>query len=459
MIEQSVVDALIANPSESLNVELKRWIDPTQLAGIEKIAKGALALYNRNGGYLAIGFDNKTRQPDLPNEPSKVQSLFNIDTVQGIISKYAFEPFEIEVAWGKRDGRGYPVIVVPSGVRTPVATKRDLLDGQRVLIREGAIYFRTLASNGTPSTAEARAADWREILDICNDNREVDIAKFLRRHLPGFNTTSLLTPVPTLRERALKVLDYGEARCAEELKNRELSADEKKLLDRGSWSVALVIDPPHLDALPDQHFSAVIGAANPNYTGWPIWLDARFNSNREHQPRVIRNALEYLIVTVSSDFSNKVEFARLDPKGDFFLHRLLIDDAVPSQVTPGTTLDPILAIIRVAEALGVGIAFARSMGWTPEETKLGFACQWTGLAGRSLTSWSRPFETIEGGIAYDNQISSFVEFSLDTPLSALGQFVDQATKELFIAFGGKTIPRQTIDHWVERLFRRQLSGS
>jgi hypothetical protein len=30
MIEESVIEGLIGNPSESLNVEVKRWIDPTQ---------------------------------------------------------------------------------------------------------------------------------------------------------------------------------------------------------------------------------------------------------------------------------------------------------------------------------------------------------------------------------------------------------------------------------------------
>ena len=59
MIEQSVIAGLVGNPSESLTVELKRWIDPTQPAGIEKIVKGALALRNRNGGFFVVGFDDK----------------------------------------------------------------------------------------------------------------------------------------------------------------------------------------------------------------------------------------------------------------------------------------------------------------------------------------------------------------------------------------------------------------
>jgi hypothetical protein len=55
MIEKSMVDGLVGSPSESLNVEIKRWIDPTQIASIEKIAKGVLALRNRNGGFSQAG--------------------------------------------------------------------------------------------------------------------------------------------------------------------------------------------------------------------------------------------------------------------------------------------------------------------------------------------------------------------------------------------------------------------
>jgi predicted HTH transcriptional regulator len=147
MIEKSVIDALITNPSEGLNVEIKRWIHPSQPAGIEKIVKGTLALRNRNGGFFVVGFDDKTLAPDITNEPQNAKELFHVDVIQGIISKYASDPFEIEVAWGERDGRRYPVIVVPSGVKVPVAAKRDFQDGSRTLIRLGTVYFRSLASN------------------------------------------------------------------------------------------------------------------------------------------------------------------------------------------------------------------------------------------------------------------------------------------------------------------------
>lgn len=99
MIDKSIIDGLIANPSASLNVELKRWIDPTQTAGVEKIVKGTLALRNRNGGFFVVGFDDTTLTPDVSNEPPNAKQLFHVDVIQGAISQYASDPFEIEIAW------------------------------------------------------------------------------------------------------------------------------------------------------------------------------------------------------------------------------------------------------------------------------------------------------------------------------------------------------------------------
>src|ERR1035438_72834 len=140
MIERSVIEGIVGNPSESLSVELKRWIDSTQPGGIEKIAKGVLALRNRNGGFFVVGFDDMSLIPDVANEPKNVRELFHVDVIQGIVSKYASDPFEIEIAWGDREGRQYPIIVVPSGVKVPVAAKRDLKVGSRTAIRIGAVY-------------------------------------------------------------------------------------------------------------------------------------------------------------------------------------------------------------------------------------------------------------------------------------------------------------------------------
>ncbi len=81
MVEWSVINGLVGNLSESLNVEVKRWIDPTRPSGIEKIVKGVFALRNRGGGYFVVGFDNITLTPDFVNEPRKAKELFHVDVI------------------------------------------------------------------------------------------------------------------------------------------------------------------------------------------------------------------------------------------------------------------------------------------------------------------------------------------------------------------------------------------
>lgn len=150
------IAGFVDRPSEGLNREIKRWIDPTTRAGIEKIVKSCFALRNRNGGYLLIGFDDSTLQPDVANAvPADIQATFHIDTIQGIILRYASEPFEIAVGFGDRDGQQYPVIKIADGVRSPVAVRRSLDNGSgRLLLSEGDVYFRTLSANGTASSAK-----------------------------------------------------------------------------------------------------------------------------------------------------------------------------------------------------------------------------------------------------------------------------------------------------------------
>ena len=71
------IRALVARPGENLTVEIKRWVDPADPGGAAKIVKAAFALRNRNGGFLVIGFDDTTLQPDLANEPADVRGTFS----------------------------------------------------------------------------------------------------------------------------------------------------------------------------------------------------------------------------------------------------------------------------------------------------------------------------------------------------------------------------------------------
>ena len=126
------------------------------------------------------------------------------------------------------------------------------------------------------------------------------------------------------------------------------------------------------------------------------------------------------------------------------------------RVDPGTALDVILVLIRVAEAMAVGLSLAKALGWNGE-ARLGFGFRWTGLSGRALNSWANPLVLVSGGyVAHDTTADTFVEIPLDTPLSALTPYVEQATKELFLLFDGYTLPSEVVEGWVRRLLERRL---
>jgi hypothetical protein len=172
-------------------------------------------------------------------------------------------------------------------------------------------------------------------------------------------------------------------------------------------------------------------------------------------PVVRDKGWEALIIALEG-WSKHVEFLRFDPRGEFYLWRNLPDD-FSDQIPPGKMLDPILVILRVTEALLVGLAFAKALGWKSEEARLGFAFRWTKLKGRQLEPWASSAVPISArGTAQDDAVTTFVELPLDTPESAVAPYVDQATRELFVLFGGYSFPSTATENWVRRLIERKL---
>lgn len=465
-VDLTRLEGLILRPSESLAVEIKRWIDPTSPEGIVKIVRAVFALRNHGGGYFIVGFDDATLQPDLTNIPVDVHSAFHIDVIQRLVAKYASEPFEVAVAFPVRDGQKYPVIIVPAGIKTPVAVKADLpvsgAAGSKHLSIDD-VYVRTLRSNNTPSTAKAGWKDWPTLMETCFDNREADVGRFLRRHLGGLTpdilrqlASSLFEasqPAQTTADKLKLILDEGEARF--QVVKSERSLD---LPPHGTFEVALLIRGELQPLSPDHDFLNLLDASNPDLTGWPVWLDSRNFIDGANHPFLADEAWEAMLVSVKThDVSSHIDFMRLDPKGKFYLRRAPEDDLRIPRVEPMTVLDYELVILRTAEAIAVGLAFAKAMGCPTDQTILSYAFRWTGLKGRLLSSWAnreRHISSIKP--AYQDAVFAFVDVPLETPLSALGPFVEQGVAPVFQIFDGRVIRSEIIEDLTRRLVERRL---
>jgi hypothetical protein len=471
-IDQGGIDRLVAGPAETRDVEIKAWIDPTIPQGKAKLVTALFALRNFNGGRLVIGFDDKTLQP-LPPPPGNILQAYHNDDIQGLVSRHASETFDIAVGYGERERQQHPVIIVASGVRTPVAVKVPItVPSGTPLLKKGAVFFRTLRSNGTVSSAEVPPEDWSELIQICMDNREADIGRFVRRHLAGLDVAQVVgalrsiapagEPKPILNERALSWLDEGAAKAAAALGRWPsvpypgIRPNVRELLRTGTWEVALVIDPPISGQVADDAFFRTVATSIPHDSSWPIWDGTRSGEsvNRHIQAS---DGWEAFIVEVPAPFSwVDVEFQRWEPTGRFYLRRLHDDDASAKLrgKAPGFTLDLGRVASRVAEAMIAGLAIAKALGCSEDSTELGFAFRWTGLAGRVLDSWASGVgarQTIQRK-SLDPDATAIVSLPLSTAASAVTPFVDAATRLLFAKFNGLAMPIQAIEHCVQLIF-------
>ena len=271
--------------------------------------------------------------------------IYHVDVVQSLVCKYSSYPFEVAVRFVERDGIKRPIICVASGVRTPVVAKGDLAVAGKLLIKDHGVYVRSLNANNRASTSEAKRGDWDRLIQIWMDNREADVARFIRRHLSDVN-------LPRIREvlgiNANLRSDDDEGPGAIHSNFRQDGLDETlsigthafntiikekavKLPDHGSFEVAVRIWGDMKKYSADQSFLNLLMASNPHYTGWPFWVDSRGFVDKSSSPYFSVGGVQALIVGLHGAWYDGIDFWRAEPKGVFY-HRRGLEDDVKARV-------------------------------------------------------------------------------------------------------------------------------
>jgi hypothetical protein len=459
---------MLAAPRESFDLELKQWIDPRAPEGIAKIAKGCIALRNNNGGRLVIGF-KYDGTPDTTNVPADVRATFHIDVVQDIVSHYSSEMFAIDVEFAVIPSGSYPVITVPSGVRTPVAAKADLIGptSGKPLVKDHAVYVRSLNSNNIVSSTEARRGDWDRLTRICFDNREADIGGFVRRHLAALNMESLAALVPAFAtmlhrpnpvERVVQELNLGRGKYDAALRRRRLQP-----LKAGTRESVMIVDGEFPVQEASESFRRRLLASAPKHSGWPPWVDLAGAREEEQRPYVLDEGWESLLVDLDAaaalNFPH-LDFWRMEPRGVFYHLCRLEDDLAQAHggPAPGKELDFSLQVSRVTEVISTGLSFARSLGCDEAKTSMIFGFRWAGLQGRHLTSWAdrrrrfRPF----GGMSNQDQIVRPLTVPLETPPAGIAPHVENVVRGVFALFGGREFESWIIEDIVKDTLRQRF---
>ena len=378
---------------ETLNLEIKGWLDLTSTDHQAKLAKAIIAMANHGGGYVVIGFDERPGLPAIPTSgrPGSL-AAYNRDRVNGITEKYLEPSVHCEVYHVQApDGMDYPLIEIPGGHRIPIMAKRDGPSGGE--LRQRAIYIRRPG----PKSEEPRTAQEINMLfDRCFSNRRDEVADLIRTLLAG-SVPMMLNPDTTLAALAAPPrlnTWIGEGCDRHAALTMKLSPNDERRFPRGYCLFAYELRGV-LRKVSSSELLEILQTQMPKHTGWPPWW---VPTRPEIAPYIKDGAIECWLGRDNSprDAAHS-DFWRVSPEGLAFLMRGYQEDGPEVEkmgFAPGGVIDVSVPVWRIGEALIHAQALASALG--DEHTEIVFRANYTGLSGRSLASVSRDRLMFEG---------------------------------------------------------------
>jgi hypothetical protein len=261
VISTQRLDDLVARPRESLDVELKPWLDLRDEGDRANLAHALLAVANHGGGFVVLGFaEHDGKWTAAPGEPEGADRYCQ-DTVNEIVKKYADPAFHCEahhVYGGHTVAR--MVIVVPGEHRVPVRARAAGPDNRHVKLN--TYYIRR---PGPESAPVQTAAEWERLIQRCVRAAKDELVDMLRAAMFGAPTAS----APTTSERLTEWIGSSKSRL-DALVKKHLSDEEPGRYARGVWTFSYALEEPvdlTLPALMD-----MMRRAHAPVTGWPAFL-------------------------------------------------------------------------------------------------------------------------------------------------------------------------------------------
>ncbi|HCN73761.1 MAG TPA: ATP-binding protein [Pusillimonas sp.] len=371
---------IIDNPRETLDIELKSWLDLSDNINKANIARHIAALHNHGGGYLVFGF-----RDDFSVAPERPASLnaYNHDTFNAIIKRYLLPVFECHVLKvASSTGLEYPVIRVPGHKATPVCTARDGPqdgNGKPQGLRSGTYYIRAPGPESAPITSPQQ---WSALIRRCTLNDRETLLREMSHILQDKPSD-----IPRIAER-LAAWDKAN----EERFNTLLTAAQDF-----SWPVPLASnhyrlsyiiqhEDPHI---PINQLRSLLEEINNEvrdtvWTGWSMFYpftrpEIAATIHPENSDGTGDDLLETNLVGNGQFHTSMPDFWRVAPEGRAALVRGYREDVRLED--PGKWLSPETVLRETAELVQHARAFAR---YFPTASTVSFRCTWTGLDGRQI---------------------------------------------------------------------------
>lgn len=443
----------LRTPREDLDIELKKWIDPSDKNVQAKLAKELLALRNHGGGFLVIGFkDGHPPVPD-PDRPTDLAG-FSTDVFNNIIKRYAEPPFHCMsyVVDHPVSGDKYPVVVVPGGAKVPVRCKSDSPDGRSIKL--DTYYIRRPGPESSPPQS---GTEWDLLLERCLLGRKEELLSSLSILL-GAGRAGLLEgmTLPEAKHPFAALRNFRDVAVSrlEHLQQTKLAEGDGARFQHGRYilSAGFVGDLRQVDT--PEILSILSGLRK--YTGWsPLNVFSR----DELAPYLVDNNLIecWLGRAESSDIAH-ADYWRASTEGMVTLirgHQEDGADMAKDHLAPGTVIELTIPAWRVAEFIlrvkELGLKLAKG------PFRMQLIVQWEGLDNRKLYSHDGRYRLYDDYVAHDANYSIEIEVSPEDIDSALPTVLATAINPLLRRFSFFEPPRGFYEREMARMLNREYS--
>ena len=425
---------LVASPKETLEIELKNWLDLSGNEGRAVLAQALLALANHGGGWILVGFDDSGERASPAPADLKQYSQ---DAINGIVKKFAEPGFHCDVELVGDPGSEHPVISVPGGHRVPIRAKAGGPGEQHV--KQNTYYIRRPGPESAPIST---GREWDELISRCLHAARGDLLERLQTMLSGVKSE----PSFSAKEN-VESWDTACRKRFQSLVQHELPNERPSRYHLGFWTFSYVFEPSAQVSL--TRLKTALERAEGHETGWPVWI---VMNSEDLTPYPHSGAIECWLHRDERDGAHS-DFWRASPDGRLFLLRGYQEDSGENKVPPGSAFEIGLPIWRVGECFLHCSRMAAELD-IPDSIAHVLAT-WTGLAGRRLgnffTGWREGAETDRTRQA---EVRSQISVAANEIPDRLVDLVQSVTQPLYEAFSFHQVDRATVVAELDKLRRR-----
>jgi Schlafen, AlbA_2 len=438
---------LLFRPRETLDIEIKCWLDLADDNQKADLCKAILAIANHGGGYLVVGLLEDASGSFAPdaNRPASLNNLTQ-DDFQNAIQKYIEPSIQCRTEHVEHpDGHGrFPVIAVPGGHRVPLKAKRGSPDGKLVKDR---VYIRR---PGPRSEEPQTSAEWDELFERCIRARKEELLSGIRDLLAG-GTPGAAANEPTAGKRLDAFLDKARSRW-EELVHPLPNRSSARFPD-GYWEIGAVIDG-NIESQNPAQFRDTLPRTLQHHSCWPPFV---FIQREPYTPRLVDNTIESWHgpdTDGTVDAPAHCDFWRIGLDGSFYMRRGYDEDGGRRGAQPKTTFDITTPTWRVGEVLSQINYVASALR---ADGTLIAKLKWTGLAGRKLVSVGNPNRLLfEHDKCHQETFETSIAYPLSSLSGALPEIVFGILQPLYYLFDFWQLPQRLVEEELRSLLRQQF---